>query len=672
MIDGISSGIKSKEIIQKLKDVEKRPIKLLEKQKKENSLIIGALGKLNGLAKDLQKNLKALYGFEANFEKKEVISNPPGFIEGIANSKASPLEYKIQIKNKASALVFNSKGIKFDYEIKPGTVIFNEKEANFQGGTIKDFQRFLNDHYGDILTAKVIKKSAKKSILNIQSKTEGIKGIFNIQDKDSILKDMGLYDPDYLQKLKADSKITKERKFPILIEPEKLVTIEEGPYKISRNQKSLSLWNKGTKKLTTQPFERKGFDLKSISIQLIYDPLPSPERDTSPTSIYHGPVEELNIKGIRLFTYNPLRNRKIKTPKLPKWEYGVILHHKDKEPQNISLKDKRNVVRLPISNDLNGISFYTENARITFANLNWVYEIEDKKGTLERLKDKMTQKQKKMFPHLSQAAKNARLNIDGVDIERDSNKNIKDVIDGVTLNLLQKSDMPIKVNILNDLESPKKNILSFVESYNKLLKFIRETSTSEELVNKPGEFDPMAKLKGKTGALISDSSVRSLVNGLRRKVSDVYPSFREPHIKILDSIGISTGKIGSPWEEISQGYLEVDLQKLNESLQNHPKAVKDFFGSDRNGDIRIDGGFAYQIHSFLTAYTRPYGKGIIYNKIKSRKENNTQIDKNISEIEQKADRYEETLKRKFGAMESAIRKQKAIGEQLNNKLKPKK
>ena len=191
----------------------------------------------------------------------------------------------------------------------------------------------------------------------------------------------------------------------------------------------------------------------------------------------------------------------------------------------------------------------------------------------------------------------------------------------------------------------------------------------DELANDVGKFDAMAKLKGKTGILIANTAVRNLINGLKTKVANPYPAFRKPRIKVLAALGITTGEIGASWEEISKGYLQVDETLLTKYLTESPLAVKEFFGSDTNYDLKVDNGLALKIYEFLKPYTQNYGHGIIYSNINSNKERVQQLNEQIVKIEEKADRYEERLKKQFGNMESVIQKQKAIGGQIKNRFK---
>ena len=244
-------------------------------------------------------------------------------------------------------------------------------------------------------------------------------------------------------------------------------------------------------------------------------------------------------------------------------------------------------------------------------------------------------------------------------IERSTNKGLADIIDGVSFDLLKPSDEPIKVSVNYDIESSKKQVYDFVTSYNNLLQFAYHSSTMKELPSKPGQFDTNARLKGDIGPLIADSAVRNLINGIKLKVSDAYDFVREPKIRTLTDIGVSTGVVGSEWDEISKGYLQVKEEVL----------LKYLFGLDTDNDLKPESGLGYSLHRYLRAYTRGYGKGILNARISSRKTRIKTINDDIKKTEKKVEEYGKKMKAKFGAMESAIQKQKATSKYLKQKTK---
>ena len=681
---GLSSGLDTQKIIKDLKAIEKQPIKRLQKQKKETDLENKVLEELQKIAKNLEMQAKGLFSFDAKYEAKKMTSNHTDAIKGVASKKAENNEYMIEIKSLATKLTIGSDDIKSNKKISAGYVVFGNKKKKFKGGNLNDFKNFLNQNYSDILSAKKVKISPKVEKLVIVSRTEGKKGIVGIKDPDQLLKNLGIFDPTFKSK-SAKKKETKsnnnedsqkkEEFANILFEHIKMRVLSEGPSTISIDQKALSLDKKAAKELLSSPPKKDNATIKALKLNVNHQPALPLAEDTSPLRLSFGPTQTINIKGIILDTYNANRKRNKEKPVIQEIDYGIILKSEGGASDKISLKEKGNFQKIPVAKNISSIIFYTQNTKVSFINPTWVYQI---KPLAKPPKNNKTQKdnsnesdskQKANFPNLIQLGQDSKIKVDGVELTRDKNKGLDDVIDGIKLDLLKSTDGPIKVNITGDYQEVKKQIIDFIDAYNKLLEFTQEHSKTDELATDVGKFDIDAKLKGTTGVLLTNLAVRNLINGLKRKTSNAYPAFREPQIKVSAMLGISTGEVGANWQEISKGYLQVDQNQLIQKLEENPIAVKEFFGSDTNQNLKIDNGLAFKIHEFLKPYTQNYGQGIIYSNINSNKEKIRDIDKQIAKVEAKSDRYEDRLKREFGSMEAIIQRQKSIGNQIRNRFK---
>jgi flagellar hook-associated protein 2 len=101
-----------------------------------------------------------------------------------------------------------------------------------------------------------------------------------------------------------------------------------------------------------------------------------------------------------------------------------------------------------------------------------------------------------------------------------------------------------------------------------------------------------------------------------------------------------------------RGYLQIDEDKLEESVTRMGDWVKQLFGYDSDNDLTVDTGAAYQVDTYLKAYVET--GGIVANRMSA-------LDSSISRKEREIERYEEhladyeaELRRKFGAMEGAL------------------
>jgi len=261
-------------------------------------------------------------------------------------------------------------------------------------------------------------------------------------------------------------------------------------------------------------------------------------------------------------------------------------------------------------------------------------------------------------------AKDAKFKVDGVDVTRSKNENIDDVIKGVVLNLRAPSKVAVTLNIEPDLEKASEKIQAFVEAYNSYLEYNKQL-TKAGMTERVGDYK---KTKQEQGVFTGDMTLLRLENMLKRAVSDAYPSREEDPIKMLMEIGVSTGDVNAEWERIKEGKLVIDKAKLNSVLTEKPDAVKEFFGSDSDGDNRTDTGMAFRLEEILDPYVRT-GKNIISSKINLQDEQIESADNRIERHARHVQKYEEKLRQKFANMEKSISGAKSQGDWLKQQMK---
>lgn len=175
--------------------------------------------------------------------------------------------------------------------------------------------------------------------------------------------------------------------------------------------------------------------------------------------------------------------------------------------------------------------------------------------------------------YLGDPAQSAVFTIDGLE-QTSSTNSLKDVIPGVTFNLLSKTetDKPLTLTVGQDKAGVTANIKKFVDAYNKLIK------TTSELTNVTQVGEGKAPV---VGGLVGDATVRTLLSGVRNEL--VNPAGQEG-IRVLADLGITTQ---------NDGTLKIDDTKLGAAITDNFAAVGSFFTGD-NGlmsrvDKRIDG-----------------------------------------------------------------------------------
>lgn len=151
------------------------------------------------------------------------------------------------------------------------------------------------------------------------------------------------------------------------------------------------------------------------------------------------------------------------------------------------------------------------------------------------------------------AAKNALLNVDGMNISKPSNT-VSDVIQGVTLTLKSVTTTSNALTVGTDTDTIQASVQSFVDAYNSLntsmrnlTKFVSAGSTAN-------------------GALLGDSTARNIMVKLKSMLSSSSPTATT--FKTLTDIGVTMG---------SDGALSLDSTKLKTAVTTNVSDVAKLF-----------------------------------------------------------------------------------------------
>jgi flagellar hook-associated protein 2 len=263
-----------------------------------------------------------------------------------------------------------------------------------------------------------------------------------------------------------------------------------------------------------------------------------------------------------------------------------------------------------------------------------------------------------------------------VEITRPKNDAITDIIEGASLNLHKRTAGAAQITVRANTEKITDLLKEWVTAHNELMMFLRENSQpgeSADFKNKrPKQTDDdlskgFETLQDTHGVFAGDALVRRIITTMQSATGRSYPAISEPGYRILSDIGISTGAPGKNWDDIKNGYLEIDEAKLASVLRTAPFSVRDLFASDTNSDARTDNGVAYTLSEDLAPYTRNAG-GLITLRIDTVKtkitDNKTRIDKMELSLKSK----EQNLRQKFGRMERSMSESRSVGRSLQNSL----
>ena len=164
-----------------------------------------------------------------------------------------------------------------------------------------------------------------------------------------------------------------------------------------------------------------------------------------------------------------------------------------------------------------------------------------------------------------QVAKNAKLNIDGIDIVKSSNT-VSDAIDGVTFNLLKDSGgSAVSLDVARDEASVKASVTAFVDAYNALNTKLRSLTNYS------------APNSAANGPLLGDATARSVTSQIKSVLTSVIGTTGS--ITSLSQIGVGFK---------ADGTLGLDATKLDKSIaDNFGDIAKLFTSSATTTDPQI-------------------------------------------------------------------------------------
>ncbi|PSV28752.1 MULTISPECIES: flagellar filament capping protein FliD [unclassified Photobacterium] len=231
----------------------------------------------------------------------------------------------------------------------------------------------------------------------------------------------------------------------------------------------------------------------------------------------------------------------------------------------------------------------------------------------------------------------AKIKIDNfTEITSSSNK-IEDAIEGVTLDIKKLTNTDdvkfATIDITNDTSTAKSSIEDFVEKYNEFI------DTADSL----SKYDTESK---SSGPLNGDSLTRSIISQMRNMMNAGIEV--DGRTYSLSDFGITTDRYGK---------IEIDDEKLDESLKDNFNAFNSFFHTDEKG-------FLDKAEAIFKGYTSSTD-GSLTNKEKSLKEQQDRLNDDMDDLNERMKAYEERTYQQFTAMDAAIGK---MNNQLNTMM----
>ena len=226
-----------------------------------------------------------------------------------------------------------------------------------------------------------------------------------------------------------------------------------------------------------------------------------------------------------------------------------------------------------------------------------------------------------------QSAADAQLNVNGIDFTRSSNV-IDDVLTGVSLTLNTATTGTANLNISQDNEEVRSNIVDFVTLYNDAHRQLKDLANSTT-----------------GGELAGDSIFRSLTSRLRSTVLGTSSS-AGTSITSLSDMGISVSRSGE---------LEISDTKLDNALSKNYADVIRMFSADTDDQSTSSSdaaGLAGDINRIISDVTASNGYLITQQKVLA--DSNAVRQEELTELEARMERVEERYNRQFLAMQQII------------------
>ncbi|HDQ14488.1 MAG TPA: flagellar hook-associated protein [Sediminispirochaeta sp.] len=656
-IPGVSSKYNTDKMIEAIMDVERVPLKRMERRIEEFDQRKRVWNEVNRKFSDLQTSARALYSFENPFREFVANSSDEYSLQASANRNAEKGLYQVEVKQAAGADNFRSTSLDQDFKVEAGTYRFRvgsqEIEFDFDGGKLDDFIRRLNRRGSGLIEAKTVKDTPKTSILSIRGTKTGAENALHFEEA---AVDLGLK-TGILKKVDTGS-----RDIPISENNVRTLSGETLKQELSIQNGLLQLPPQSGARLQISPRVAPEQDLQlqlEFRIENIpeeeYNPPPPPSGPELPPS---GGVE---LDGIEVLNApNELELPEQKPPEEPpRIDNLDILTVNDRVPlPSLSDTESSQTIQIPLSEigeTLSSLELKNENTH--------------RRVFLESAKIVNPQARGDVAPaHPISQAQDALITVDGIPIRRATNE-IDDAIPGLSLRPQRASSQAVEIEVEPDLEAIKDGLIRFLGNYNQAITEINIlTSRQESVIDEIGYFeeDQREAAREKLGLFQGDTTFTQLKNRLQRIVTSAYETSAGRELSMLSQMGISTNAAGSSGVNRSKlrGYLEVDESRLDEVLTKNLEAVAELFGRDTDGDRVVDSGIAVEIHNYLNAYTQ--NGGIIETRTAGIDRQISNTDERIADLQSRLEDKEVDLKREYGRMESSLEQLQSNQRALDN------
>lgn len=231
-----------------------------------------------------------------------------------------------------------------------------------------------------------------------------------------------------------------------------------------------------------------------------------------------------------------------------------------------------------------------------------------------------------------QDAADAKVLVDGFEFSSATNS-VSNAVPGVTLNVVDKGISTVTVD--RDGEGLKAKLNTFVTAYNDVMKTL-----NAEFAYTPG-------ITKDRSSLVGDGTLHSLQAALRGALAEATDN-GDSKLTTFGSIGLVAQRDGT---------LSLDDAKFTKAVTDDYEGIASALAG------RADfGGLMTKISDAVDPYAKT--DGTLRSKINNLTTRNRDIDRQINSMQTRLDKYEETLRRQYAALEQMISGLNSQGNQL--------
>ncbi|MBT3274731.1 MAG: flagellar filament capping protein FliD [Spirochaetales bacterium] len=656
-----TSKYNTEKMVEELMAVERIGMERMESELEETKIVKKAWQTVNRSLARVRDASKALYGFENPFNDRISNSSDESILTATATREASPESTEITVESLAGRDRFLSGTLDRDFEVNEGRFTFTvgEKDIsfNFRGGSLKDFANTLNSRSKDILSARVVPNTSTTQVILIESAKTGAENTMRFSDdalewgletgllktSDTAARNFAMSTGTFnrLEKPLTDSIIQFEGGAAMVL-PGGEAQIPITPVVVSKANLTLEIeyevevlpYNytpptppKGPAIPDADGILYQGIEISNESSRVLvpeWSPAPPPEKN-----------DDMNVffinGGGSTFPLTPVTD-------------GA-------GTQKISIKlsdylDSVDALQVRNANthrqiQIKSVKIFDPEARGDYTPLNPV-----------------------------ETASDAVIYMEGIEVRRDTNT-IDDLLLGVTLNLKNSSEDPVKLDVEPDREGVKEAIIALVGYYDELLSEINiVTGRSEDIIEEISYLTDEERTSAydRLGLLQGDMTLMRLKSSLQTILMNPYPTSLGRELALLDQIGVSTNSVGSSSGSVNRsrlrGYIEIDEEILDQALESNLPAIKELFGQDTDQDLIVNEGVAYKLDTYVKNYVET--GGLIATRLATIDGRISRTSTSIETEQEKLIDLEQKYKQQFATMEGSLNTLEQSSQQIDN------